>query len=105
MIKSYECLMALDTRGQEDTVKELIERLEQDFTKEGARVQQVQKMDKRQLPYTPRHIDSAYYVNFVFEGEPEVVSKLQSKFKLDPVVFLQHYQKLSPKTAPKEAAT
>ena len=90
----YECLLAVDTRGQEDSVKEIIERLEAELTKEGAAVEQVQKMDKRPLAYSPRHIDSAYYVNFVFEAEPSLITKLRSKFKLDPIVFLQHYQQL-----------
>ena len=90
----YECLMAIDTRGQEDSVKEIIERLEAEFTKEGAEVEQVQKMDKRPLAYSPRHIDSAYYVNFIFEVEPSLITKLRNKFKLDPIVFLQHYQQL-----------
>jgi ribosomal protein S6 len=45
----YECLMALDTRGREDSVKEILERLESEFAHEGAEVEQVQKMDKRQL--------------------------------------------------------
>src|ERR1700724_488256 len=90
----YECLLAVDTRGQEDSVKEVIERLESDFTKEGATVEQVQKMDKRALAYSPRHIDSAYYVNFIFEADPTLITKLRSKFKLDPIIFLQHYQKL-----------
>jgi small subunit ribosomal protein S6 len=94
MKKRYECLLAVDTRGQEDTVKEVIERLESDFAKEGAAVEQVQKMDKRPLAYSPRHIDSAYYVNFIFEADPGLITKLRSKFKLDPIVFLQHYQKL-----------
>ncbi len=104
MINRYECLLALDTRGQEDGVKELIERLEADFGKEDAKIEQVQKMDKRQLPYTPRHVDSVYYVNFVFEAEPGAIARLRGKFKLDPVVFLQHYQKLSAKAAVKNAA-
>ena len=36
MKNRYECLLAVDTRGQEDSVKEIIERLESDFAKEGA---------------------------------------------------------------------
>jgi ribosomal protein S6 len=99
MKKRYECLMALDTRGQEESVKDIVDRLEAEFTKEGAQVEQVQKMDKRALSYTPRNIDSAYYVNFVFVAESDLVTKLQSKFKLDPIVFLQHYQKLPAKAA------
>ena len=94
MNKRYECLLAVDTRGQEDSVKEIIERLESELTKEGAVVEQVQKMDKRPLAYSPRHVDSAYYVNFVFEAEPSLITKLRGKFKLDPIVFLQHYQQL-----------
>jgi small subunit ribosomal protein S6 len=94
----YECLMALDTRGREDSVKEILERLESEFASEGAEVEQVQKMDKRQLTYSPRHIESAYYVNFVFQAEPSLITKLRGKFKLDPVVFLQHYQQLPAKT-------
>jgi len=93
----YECLMALDTRGQEDSVKEILERLESEFAHEGAEVEQVQKMDKRQLTYSPRHIESAYYANFVFLAEPSLITKLRAKFKLDPVVFLQHYQQLPAK--------
>jgi small subunit ribosomal protein S6 len=91
--------MAIDSRGQEDTVKETIDRLETEFAKEGAEVEQVQKMDKRPLAYSPRHIDSAYYVNFIFEAEPSLITKLRNKFKLDPIVFLQHYQQLPGKLA------
>jgi small subunit ribosomal protein S6 len=90
----YECLMAIDTRGQEDGIKEIVERLEAEFTKEGAEIEQVQKMDKRPLAYSPRHIDSAYYANFIFEADPLLITKLRNKFKLDPIVFLQHYQQL-----------
>jgi ribosomal protein S6 len=94
MKNRYECLMALDTKGQEDSVKEIVDRLEAEFTKEGAAIEQVQKMDKRQLAYAPGNVESAYYVNFVFEADPSLIAKLRGKFKLDPLVFLQHYQRL-----------
>jgi small subunit ribosomal protein S6 len=91
--------MALDTRGQEDSVKEIVERFEAEFAKEGATIEQVQKMDKRQLAYAPGKVESAYYVNFVFEAEPGLIAKLRGKFKLDPMVFLQHYQQLPVKNS------
>src|ERR1700745_1576562 len=94
----YECLLAIDTRGQEDSVKEIIERLESEITKEGATVEQVQKMDKRSLAYSPRPTDAAYYVNFIFEADPSLVVKLRNKFKLDSIIFLQHYQRLPLRT-------
>src|ERR1700682_2427767 len=98
MKNRYECLLAVDTRGQDDSVEEVIQRLDSGFAKEGAAIEQVQKMDKRPLAYSPRHIDSAYYVNFVFEADPTLITRLRSKFKLDPIIFLQHYQKLPVRT-------
>ena len=98
MKNRYEGLFVLNTKGSEETVKDLIDRLEGDFKKEGAKVEQVQKMEKRQFSYVAGPLDAGHFVNFIFEGEPQIVSKLRAKFKLDPEVYRQHYQKLRPKT-------
>jgi ribosomal protein S6 len=66
MKNRYECLLAVDTQGQEDSVKEIVERLESEFSKEGAAVEQVQKMEKRPFAYSALQLYSEYYVNFVF---------------------------------------
>jgi small subunit ribosomal protein S6 len=101
MKNRYEGLLVLDTQGKEDTVKETIERLEKDFAKEGAEMEGVQKMEKRDFTYAAGHLSSGYYVNFVFHAEPAALDKLRAKFKLDPEVYRQHYQKLRPKTVAK----
>jgi small subunit ribosomal protein S6 len=101
MKNRYEGLLVLDTQGKEDTVKETIERLEKDFAKEGAEMEGVQKMEKRDFTYAAGHLSSGYYVNFVFQAEPAALDKLRAKFKLDPEVYRQHYQKLRPKTVAK----
>jgi small subunit ribosomal protein S6 len=101
MKNRYEGLLVLDTQGKEDTVKETIERLEKDFAKEGAEMEGVQKMEKREFTYAAGHLNSGYYVNFVFRAEPAALDKLRAKFKLDPEVYRQHYQKLRPKTVAK----
>jgi small subunit ribosomal protein S6 len=97
----YESLLVLDTQGKEDTVKETIERLEKDFAKEGADVESIQKMEKREFTYAAGHLSSGYFVNFVFHAEPVVLEKLRAKFKLDPEVYRQSYQKLRPKKVAK----
>src|SRR5438874_11304860 len=104
MKKRYEALLVLNTQGTEDSVKEIVDRLETEFEKEGARIEQVQKMDRRQFSYVAGPLDAGYYVNFVFEADPQLVTKLRSKFKLDPEVYRQHYQKLGQKKE-KSAAT
>jgi small subunit ribosomal protein S6 len=94
MKNRYEALLVLNAQGKEDTVKEVIDRLESEFQKEGAQIEQVQKMDKRQFSYVAGPLDSGYYVNFVFNADPGLITKLRSKFKLDPEVYRQNYQRL-----------
>jgi ribosomal protein S6 len=93
----YEALLVLNAQGKEDTVREIIERLESEFQKEGAQIEQVQKMDKRQFSYVAGSLDSGYYVNFIFSADPESIEKMRAKFKLDPEVYRQAYQRLPEK--------
>jgi len=103
MNKRYEALLVLNTQGTEDSVKEIVDRLESEFAKEGAKIEQVQKMDRRQFSYVAGPLDAGHYVNFVFEADPHLISKLRSKFKLDPEIYRQHYQQLGAKTEKREA--
>src|SRR4051812_2810297 len=102
MKNRYEALLVLNTQGKEDTVKDVVDRLEKEFEKEGAQIEQVQKMDKRQFSYAAGELDSGFYVNFVFHAEPDLITKLRSKFKLDPEVYRQNFQRLRPKNEKKE---
>ena len=67
----YEALLVLNTQGREDTVKEVVDRLESEFQQEGAQIEQVQKMDKRPFSYAAGSLSGGHYVNFVFNAEPE----------------------------------
>ena len=94
MKNRYEALFVLNTQGKEDTVKEIVERLESEFQKEGATIEQVQKMDKRPFSYAAGELDAGHFVNFIFQADSQLITKLRSKFKLDPEVYRQHYQRL-----------
>lgn len=97
MKNRYEALLVLNTQGKDDTLKDIVDRLESEFQKEGAEIEQVQKMDKRQFSYVAGELDSGYFVNFIFHAEPDLITKLRSKFKLDPEVYRQNYQRLREK--------
>ena len=97
MKNRYEALLVLNTQGKEDTIKDTVDRLESEFQKEGAEIEQVQKMDKRQFSYVAGELAEGFYVNFVFHADPQLITKLRSKFKLDPEVYRQHFQRLRPK--------
>ena len=51
-------------------------------------------MDKRPFSYVAGDLDAGFYVNFIFHADSQLITKLRSKFKLDPEVYRQHYQKL-----------
>jgi small subunit ribosomal protein S6 len=97
MKNRYEALLVLNSQGKEETVREIIERLESEFQKEGAQIEQVQKMDKHQFSYVAGPLDAGYYVNFIFEAEPQLIARLRTKFMMDPEVYRQSYQRLPEK--------
>ena len=97
MKNRYEALLILKTKGSEESAREIIERLEGEFKKDGAKIEQVQKMDRREFSYAAGDLDSGYFVNFVFEGEPAVIDKLKARLRLDADVYQHHYQKLRAK--------
>ena len=95
----YEALLILNVTGGEDAVKEVVDRLEGEFKAEGAKIESIQKMDRRHFSYVAGKVDSGYYVNFIFAGVPAVLEKLRVKFKLDADVYRQDYKKLAAKKA------
>lgn len=102
MRNRYEALLVLNTQGKDDNLKDIVDRLESEFQKEGAQIEQVQKMDRRQFSYAAGELDAGYYVNFIFHADSQLVSKLRSKFKLDPEVYRQNYLKLREKKESKK---
>ena len=102
MKNRYEALLVVNAQGKEESVYDIVDRIESELKKEGADVEQVQKMDKRPFSYAAGPLDAGFYVNFIFHAEPDLITKLKSKFKLDPEVYRQHYQRLREKTETKE---
>ena len=103
MKNRYEGLLILNVKGSEDSAKDIIDRLEGEFKKEGAEVEQVQKMDRRNFTYAAGALSSGYYVNVIFQSEPAAIERLRAKFRLDDDVYRQQYLKLRAKKAAAKA--
>jgi small subunit ribosomal protein S6 len=93
----YEALLVLNTQGREDTLKEVIDRLESEFQREGAQDRTSAENGQAPVFLRGRTAHAGYYVNFVFNAEPQSIAKLRSKFKLDPEVYRQNYQRVEKK--------
>ena len=101
----YEILLALKVSSQEEEIKALLERLEKLMVAEGATVDQLQRLERKEFAYPHQHLKSGYYVNFVVTLEPAAVEKIRQKLTLVEEVLLQnYYRKGSVTTAEKPKA-
>ena len=91
MKNRYEILLALNVAGKEETNKDLLERLEKTLNAEGAKVEQVQRLERREFSYPHNKLKSAYFVNFIANAESDAIAKIRTKLALDEEVILQNY--------------
>ena len=102
---NYDGLFILNIQGKDEGLKEIIDLIEKEIGAMDGKVAGVQKMDKRQFSYVAGPLDSGHYVNFIFQAEPPLITKLRTKFKLDPEVYRQNYMRLPEKKEKKERAS
>ena len=87
-MKKYEGLFILNTAGKEENIKELIDKISDEITQSGGKVETVQKMDKRQFSrIADKKFTQGFYVNVIFESEPGKLAALRSRFALNEDVF------------------
>jgi len=86
-LKAYEALFILDTAGQEQVSKDLIEKIQKEIEQAGGRVETVQKMGARPFARTTQKRSSGFYVNYLFHAPPGAIAALDAKFHLEPEIF------------------
>jgi ribosomal protein S6 len=87
-MKRYEGLFILNNTGKEEAIKDIIDAVTADITAAGAKVETVQKMDKRAFSrVADKKYTSGFYVNFIFEAAPATLAQLRSKFAMNNDVF------------------
>jgi small subunit ribosomal protein S6 len=94
MSRKYQGLIVLNTKSLDGTVDELVSTVSKSFEAEGAKIDKVAQLGRRQFAYASRHLESGHYVNYTFEGSPEAITKIQGRLKLNDHVHLQHFSRL-----------
>lgn len=95
----YEILLALKVSSQEEEIKALLERLEKLMVAEGATVEELQRLERKEFAYPHQHLKAGYYVNFVIALESAAVEKIRQKLTLVEEVLLQNYYRKGSVTA------
>jgi ribosomal protein S6 len=87
-MKRYEGLFILNTAGKEETIKDTIDKISNEITNGGGKVETVQKMDKKAFSrVADKKHNSGFYVNVIFESEPGALTQLKQRFALNEEVF------------------
>ena len=87
-MKRYEGLFILNSAGKEEAIKDTIDKISGEITAAGGKVETVQKMEKKAFSrVADRKYSGGYYVNFVFEGAPELIAQLRHRFVNNEEIF------------------
>jgi ribosomal protein S6 len=87
-MKRYEGLFILNTAGKEEGVKDIIDKITNEISAAGGKIETVQKMDKRAFArVADKKYSTGFYVNIIFEGPSSTVAQLRSRFALNEDVF------------------
>jgi small subunit ribosomal protein S6 len=95
MSRKYQGLIVLNTKSLEGTVDELVASVSKELEAEGAKLDKVAQLGRRQFAYESRHLESGHYVNYTFQGSPEVITKIQNRLRLNSHVHLQHFVRVA----------
>lgn len=87
-MRRYEGLFILNTAGKEEGADEIIDKISSDISAGGGRVENIERMDKRNFArIADRKHQSGYYVGITFESEPSLLEDLQDKYALNDEIF------------------
>ena len=87
-MKRYEGLFILNTTGKDEGVPDLIEKIKKDIEAAGGKVETTQKMEKKAFSrVADKKNNSGYYLNVIFESDPEVLTGLRHRFGMNDDVF------------------
>ena len=87
-MKRYEGLFILDVAGKEEGIKDTIDKISAEITAAGGKVETVQKMEKKPFARVAnKRYNAGFYVNIIFESQPQTLDALKHKFALNSDVF------------------
>jgi ribosomal protein S6 len=95
MSRKYQGLIILNTKSLEGSVDDLVSAVSKEIETEGAKVEKISQLGRRQFAYASRHLEAGHYVNFFFNGTPEIIKKIQGRLRLNDHVHLQYFQRLA----------
>ncbi len=74
---------------------DLVTAISKDIESEGAKVEKIENMGRREFANSPRKINGAHYVTYTLTGEPDCISKIKAKLALNDAVYLNQFNRVA----------
>lgn len=98
-MRPYETAFLIAPNLPEEDNEKLIDQMAEIVSKKKGKMVNVDKWGKRRLAYPIQKFEEAYYVFFLYEGEPSVLAELERRFKQTEAIL----RYLTVRTAVKES--
>ncbi len=95
MSRKYQGLIVLNTKSLEGTVDDLVTSISSEIESEGAKMEKIVNLGRRQFAYNSRHLEAGHYVNYIFQGAADSITRIHERLRLNGHVHLQHFQRLA----------
>lgn len=95
MNRKYEGMIVLNTQATDSSIDDLVSIVSKEIEEEGAKLDEIKQLGRKKFVYNARKLDGGHYVNYIFEAEADVITKIQARLSLNNSVHLQHYQRLA----------
>ena len=95
MSRKYQGLIILNAKNIDGTVEDTITSISKELETEGAKIENVNAMGRREFAYPSNHLDAGHYVDFTFSAEPALIGKIKSRLSLNESVHVQQYQRIA----------
>lgn len=94
MSRKYQGVIVLNAQGKEESVDDMVSNIGREIEEEGAKLEQIDQLGKREFVYNARHLAHGFYINYHFEADPAIIKQLREKLSLNKTVHLQHYRRV-----------
>ncbi len=96
-MRHYETAFLITPKLEEEETEKLIQKMADVVAKKKGKMNNIEKWGKKKLAYPINNLDEAFYVFFHYEGEPDIPSELERRFRqTEPVLRYLTLRKETP---------
>ena len=91
MKRKYQGVIVLNLQGKEESLDDIIGGISKEIEGEGGTMDQIDRIGRKEFAYENHAKQShGYYVNYVFESDPDAIKKIRTRLSLNHDIQLLH---------------